>query len=80
MVIWKSLGSQCVAAPLVLLKLTEGHSLALTEGAAAEVYVPAESSSAVFKIQILASNSEKHVYTWGAEGRAVFGLDGVWQA
>lgn len=51
-----------------------------TEGAMTEGHFLTESSLAAFKIQILASNTEKRVYIWETEGRAVFGLDGVWQA
>lgn len=72
--------SQFVVAPLVQLKLAEGDSLALTEGAVTEVYFPTESSSTAFKIRIPASNTEKYVYIRETEGRAVLGLDGVWQA
>lgn len=51
-----------------------------TEGAMTEGHFLTESSLAAFKIEILASNTEKRVYIWETEGRAVFGLDGVWQA
>lgn len=67
----KSLASQFVITPLVWLKLTEGHSLALTEGAVTEVYFPTESSSPAFKIRIPASNTEKYSYIQETEETGV---------